>query len=266
MLRVIKINYPFGKSLDFIYYICTMNSGIYQIRNLINNKVYVGSSINLSSRKYSHFNSLKNNTHCNKYLQRSYNKYGINNFLFSILEKCEENVLIKREISWILLLNSNNSKFGYNEMIPDEDRICHSENTKRKISKSKSKGYKKILQYSKDGIFIKEYIGIKEAAKENNITPDGIIHSIKKYIKSGEFYWRYYLDNYSKYIAIPISKRGKLNGIRIKAYNDNECYNFNSFAEAILFLGGNCDYFRVQIKKCCDNEKDNFKGFNWKYI
>lgn len=33
---------------------CNMNCGIYKIVNIKNNKVYIGSSINLDSRKYKH--------------------------------------------------------------------------------------------------------------------------------------------------------------------------------------------------------------------
>lgn len=54
--------------------------GIYQITNLIPNertsicKVYIGSSIDLGSRKKEHFSDLKNNIHSNRHLQNSYNK------------------------------------------------------------------------------------------------------------------------------------------------------------------------------------------------
>ena len=56
------------------------NCGIYQVINLIPNKttginkVYIGSSYNLCSRKNQHFNCLQKNCHKNKYLQNAYNK------------------------------------------------------------------------------------------------------------------------------------------------------------------------------------------------
>ena len=37
-----------------------MNSGIYKILNKTNNKVYIGSSVNLKSREYKHFWMLNN--------------------------------------------------------------------------------------------------------------------------------------------------------------------------------------------------------------
>ena len=46
------------------------NCGVYQITNLVNKKVYTGSSENLKSRKYIHYNYLKNNKHENDYFKR----------------------------------------------------------------------------------------------------------------------------------------------------------------------------------------------------
>lgn len=65
-------------------------SGVYVIKNLVNNKVYVGSSKNLYARELEHFRNLKNNKHENKHLQRAYNKYGRDNFAFEVIEFCKE--------------------------------------------------------------------------------------------------------------------------------------------------------------------------------
>lgn len=76
-------------------------SGIYMIKNtILTDRVYVGSSNNLETRKNSHFNRLNRNEHENSKLQNCFNKNG-NNFEFIILEKCEENILIKREQYYI---------------------------------------------------------------------------------------------------------------------------------------------------------------------
>lgn len=61
-------------------------SGIYQIRNLINNRIYIGSSVNLRNRKQEHFKDLELKKHHNVALQRAYNKYGKSNFVFEILQ------------------------------------------------------------------------------------------------------------------------------------------------------------------------------------
>ena len=80
-------------------------SGIYQIRNLVNGKVYVGSAVNLRARMQSHFGELKNNKHNNRHLQRAYDKYGLDKFVFEVLEYVEKDMLLEREQYYIDTLN-----------------------------------------------------------------------------------------------------------------------------------------------------------------
>lgn len=61
--------------------------GIYQIKNKTNNKIYVGSSLNIKRRFSDHRRLLKNNKHHSYKLQRAYNKYGESNFEFIVLEE-----------------------------------------------------------------------------------------------------------------------------------------------------------------------------------
>lgn len=78
-----------------------MNSGVYKITNVVNNKVYIGSSVSLKKRKALHFSDLKRDKHCNIYLQNSYNKYGIDCFLFEIIEICQPLECLEREQFYI---------------------------------------------------------------------------------------------------------------------------------------------------------------------
>ena len=66
-------------------------AGIYRIINIINDKYYLGSSLNISNRISSHKHLLFNNKHKNKYLQAAFNKYGINNFVVEVLEIIPDN-------------------------------------------------------------------------------------------------------------------------------------------------------------------------------
>lgn len=87
----------------------TSKAGIYKIVNLVNNKIYVGSSVNLPSRKYEHFKKLSNNVHHNAHLQNSYNKYSKENFVFQVVEYINiiedrqelKNILLEREQYYI---------------------------------------------------------------------------------------------------------------------------------------------------------------------
>lgn len=119
----------------------TENIGIYKITNLINNKIYIGSSANLSKRYYYHLNSLRNNNHYNIHLQRAYNIDGENSFKFDIIEYCDLDILIEREEYYFKLFDTLNDKYGYN-INPNGNRPPswlgkkHTEETKKKISEA----------------------------------------------------------------------------------------------------------------------------------
>lgn len=89
-------------------------SGIYEIRNLVNGKTYVGQSINIKSRKSVHLVNLRYNRHHSKHLQNAWNKYGESNFEFGILEECSIEKLTEREQHWIDTKKAYHDEFGYN--------------------------------------------------------------------------------------------------------------------------------------------------------
>lgn len=64
-------------------------SGIYLIRNLLNGKVYVGQSVNLTDRWELHRRHLNNGTHHCRHLQHAWVKYGPVAFVFEIIEAVE---------------------------------------------------------------------------------------------------------------------------------------------------------------------------------
>ena len=88
------------------------NCGIYKIQNLINNKLYIGQSINLKKRKRKHFTELRNNRHVNSHLQRAFNRYGEENFNFEVILFCEESELTYYEDFFIKYYNTQS--LGYN--------------------------------------------------------------------------------------------------------------------------------------------------------
>lgn len=89
-------------------------SGIYVIRNQINGKVYVGSSKDIYTRWTRHRHDLKRNIHCNVVLQRAWNKYGEDNFIFEIQELVDNKNLFDREQYWYDFYNSASNEYGYN--------------------------------------------------------------------------------------------------------------------------------------------------------
>lgn len=78
-------------------------SGIYRITNVINNKCYIGSSVNIYKRWLKHIVELNTARHNNQLLFRSWNKYGSNFFDFEILGFYPIDQLIEKEqyfIEW----------------------------------------------------------------------------------------------------------------------------------------------------------------------
>jgi group I intron endonuclease len=62
--------------------------GIYRIRNKANDNAYYGSSKNIKKRWYRHRYDLSLGVHANIVLQRAWDKYGENEFVFEVIEEC----------------------------------------------------------------------------------------------------------------------------------------------------------------------------------
>ncbi|HEY8560020.1 MAG TPA: GIY-YIG nuclease family protein [Pyrinomonadaceae bacterium] len=95
--------------------------GVFQIRNLENGKIYVGSSLNLDGILNRHRFALSAGGHRSKALQADWNALGPEKFAFEILEELEPrpNLDSKRELAfledlWLEKLEPYDEK-GYNE-------------------------------------------------------------------------------------------------------------------------------------------------------
>jgi group I intron endonuclease len=79
-------------------------TGIYAIKNIVNNKIYIGSSFNIIKRWKSHIYCLMKNIHHNIDLQLDYNFYGYTSFIFYIVKLCDIydlKTLRDKEAYWI---------------------------------------------------------------------------------------------------------------------------------------------------------------------
>lgn len=113
-------------------------SGIYYITNKVNNKVYVGSSVNLSRRKNKHFSELRCGVHTNIHLQRAFSKDGEANFTFEIAEEVPKDRLFEVENQYLTLAKAL-PFFYYNiNHVAEGGRLGrkHSEESKQRMSKA----------------------------------------------------------------------------------------------------------------------------------
>lgn len=93
-----------------------MTCGIYKITNKINDKCYIGQSFNIEERWKQHITT-ERKRYPNKLLYKAFNKYGVNNFDFQIIEECSEESLNTKEQYWIQYYHSciyDEKGYGYN--------------------------------------------------------------------------------------------------------------------------------------------------------
>lgn len=170
---------------------------IYHLTNDINNKKYIGKTINLQHRIEDHFSRLLNNKHHSHKLQHAVNKYGIDHFQLTYTEVEVEN---EQELNMLEIqeIEKYDSYYnGYNETLGGDGnaslftfdlrvlihQICNKyEGVKRQIARyfdcddstitaiANNEAYSKI-EYSEDELTILiNKIGISdENLKENYI-------------------------------------------------------------------------------------------------
>jgi group I intron endonuclease len=90
---------------------------VYFIRNIVDGKMYIGSSVSTHQRLNKHRNLLTKGKHPNEYLQRAFAKHGADKFEFGIIEQCEASERLIREQEWIDRLSTEQEAKGYN-LIP----------------------------------------------------------------------------------------------------------------------------------------------------
>lgn len=78
--------------------------GIYKFTNLINNKSYIGQSINVERRYKNHIYRM--NGQENSIFHKALKKYGVNNFAFEIIEECSCEELNEKECFYIKKYNT----------------------------------------------------------------------------------------------------------------------------------------------------------------
>lgn len=216
----------------------TKKSGIYCIENTINNKKYIGSSKNLYYRICKHTCDLKKNRHKNPILQNSWNKHGELNFKAYIIEYCDESLLEDREEYFINLYGDFNcAKFIGR-------RIVYSKESREKLSKSRSEGFRNgsilkyqeipVFQYDLDGNFIQEFPSITIACNEINMSTSTLRRHLSGQFKSAKgFQWKTKLSNIiiGKYDNNRNYSDSNNISLYVKNINTNEIIYFKSYKD-----------------------------------
>lgn len=186
-----------------------MNSGIYKITNTINDKIYIGSSINLRQRKSRHFTDLKAGRHDNSHLQRAFKKYGAKFFQFEVIFTCPISELIRIEQIFLdnykpeyNMLTKAYASFGYKHTLESlkkmSERFKGIRQSPHQIRNAAETRMKKVSQYDISGNLIDTFESTKIAAKATGIDATNIAYVCRNPIKkngkprkSAGFIWKY---------------------------------------------------------------------------
>lgn len=239
------------------------SSGIYAIVNIVNCKMYIGYTKDFASRWWGHKSDLRNNKNKNSHLQGAWNKYGENNFLFEIIEKCDKTKLIEKEHYWATVLRTHDNEYGYN-LKPTNvvGNPGHSPETIEKIRRGNSKPNPKlarsIIQFSINGEYIKEWESITTACIALKLHTSPVINACKgTKFSSGGFVWRYKND-YNGEIVIKKPKTAR----SIKRIGpDNIELTFDNITEAAIATDTKTENIRSSIW-----HKGKCKGYRFEFI
>ncbi len=142
-------------------------SGIYQL--MIEDHLYVGSSVNLYYRLKHHCSDLRKLKHQNRFVQNCYDKYGKDNVFYRIIEFCEKDVLKMREKYWIDFLNpdTNAERDPVDRIFKQEsiDQIIATLKHGYATGRIKSMSEKPINQYTVYGKYLRSYKSAVAAGK-----------------------------------------------------------------------------------------------------
>lgn len=223
-----------------------MSSGIYQIENKINSKVYIGSSNNIKRRWQKHKALLRHNKHPNSHLQAAWNKYGEDNFIFSIIELCNIDSLLDREQYFINIRNPEYNQTliaGKVEMTTDRRMKLSRSITQAYKDGRMQKSIKTIYQYDLKGNYIREYASLGEASNTLNIPISNLSYAANgKCNIAGGYVWRFYktekLNVWFNRMGKPFTKEPyKLKNIKIILINNNEHLVFKNAKEVSNIIG-----------------------------
>lgn len=116
--------------------------GIYKISNIQDGKCYYGSSGNIEKRFALHLKTLHNNTHHNAHLQRAWNKYGEDTFIFEVVEECvADQVLVKEQY----YLDNNIDGYNIGKKSSGGDNISNNPNRDEIVLKIKEANQVRML-------------------------------------------------------------------------------------------------------------------------
>ena len=258
-------------------------TGVYVIKCQSNGLIYIGSSVNIRKRWSEHINTLNRNTHGNNYLQNAWNKYGQENFDFSVLDICESEKLQMKEQFYLNFYRSYNRGIGFNiaekAFLPPMSK----ESRKRQaesLSKNKEfietcRSYMKELH--NDSVRHQQLIDsvkssqkVKDNLRKLNASPEH-----KKQVQEllrithNDFRIQEHVKNMALANRLDLNWR-KLHGVKnVAQYSLTKEFIkiYRSLGEVQKILA--TTDFKIDrggISDCCKGKRKSYKGFIWQFV
>lgn len=125
------------------------NTGVYQIKNVTTDKIYIGSTTQSFLLRYKqHLFELKKGCHKNAYLQNAWNKHGENSFEFTILRVCSKEDCLLEEQKVMDDLNVIKNGYNINPLASGTPNLCKETIKKRSVT-FKIKNQEAMIFYKK---------------------------------------------------------------------------------------------------------------------
>lgn len=241
--------------------------GIYCIKNLYNNKIYIGQSSNIKYRMRKHKECLNGLRHHNYYLQQDWVNYGEKYFVFELLQECNTDELDELEKFYIKKYNN----FIYNQTSGGESNYTRSDKTKNMVLMSQDTR-REVYQINIYGKIINKFLSIRDACRKTGITRDSISKScngVINFTKNG-YIFRFvddynnefdYIDNLYNILKISDIKPV----VKINPENNNLLNVYISISNACR--ENNLQKNQVtNVIYACRNENKIFINYKWKYF
>ena len=205
-------------------------AGVYMFFNLINGNMYIGSSVKLDRRFRVHISGIGS---VNLPLYNALNKYGLNNFVFIVLQYCDkiEEVCLGLEQSYLDLYKP---QYNILKLAGSSQGFKHSPETIAKLKKSHAGQ-------------LHPRFGIKASDEQKLLTS----LALKKYYEKH--------DHHGKGIKGKLSSQYGIGGTKIIMTNEfNETISFPSINSARL-------HFRIRFSTVSKNINNSIiiKGVKW---
>jgi group I intron endonuclease len=237
--------------------------GIYCIQNTLNNKVYIGKSINIYARMWSHIRNLNlKSKDENRHLLNSWHKYGQNNFKYfglEYFENIDENFIKERELYWMNYYKSHLRDFGYNLRMDSSTKMIVHNETKQILSKifsgeNNPNFNNKWSKEQKLNMSIKLKAQFKEGLRTIN----------KENCKKGSETKKVLYEKYPHLLEENIEKQStSASKYRIYQYT-KEGVLVKIWSKVRDIIKENPTYKKHQIYSVCNGYKPSIYGYVWK--